>query len=243
MKLHDRRELVLIAKAAESLGCEPIPDPKGFLTTIMPTVGPGATDGTEGQFSVEPQADGSWKIWWTPGNTIEVAGDLSPNALAALVAEALRDARRECCEEFEYPAPLPCPPPMVRTMPKHDLAEQTVASALAGERVTGGDKGYAVLVDGQTRVQVTSWVRSAQHGPIPTTRLGSDSACEDHDVLVYIEFSPDNYPLKAWQVDSNAYRNEFPNDREPRAVKSFLDKAGKDITALIQQSFDRLFMP
>src|SRR5699024_3485548 len=96
-------------------------EPNGVLATIMP-------GRWEGHFRVDPQRDGSWRMWSTlEDQDIYVHGHISANGLASLAGETLLEVRRSYCAMAGYPVPSPLPPPAIRARRKEQLAEETTA--------------------------------------------------------------------------------------------------------------------
>ena len=212
-------------------------DGRGVLATIMPGV-------SEGHFRVDREADGSWRLWGTyeGEDEIRVSGPVSGNALAALAGEFLLETRRRYCTEFGHPIPSPLPPPAIRARQKEYLAEETMQQLAGGTLPAAGNHGFDVLAPGGRRVQVKASVRNPKSGLISTLQFKTTPGYADHDELVYVEFSPDNYPLRAWSIESNLFRSIVPDDKKTHHVEPILKEHGTDITGPFVAAFESLFM-
>ena len=219
-------------------------DGNGVLATLLPPLG----DQTEGHFRVDHRDDGTWRIGGRSDDdhAIEVTDRMSVNALAALSSELLLEARIRYCAEQSLIVPpslgLPLPPPHVRRMPKDKLAEALVAEMTGGELATPGNKGFDVLVNGDHRVQVKSTVRNPSSGLISTLNLKTGPSYSDHDELIYIVFTPANYPEQAWSIESDVLRSEIPPADKSVQVKQLLTSRGEEITSKIQAVFENQYM-
>ena len=219
-------------------------DGNGVLATLLPPQG----DQTEGHFRVDHRDDGTWRIGGRSDDehAIEVTDRISANALAALSSELLLEARIHYCAEQDLIVPpslgLPLPPPYVRRMPKDKLAEATVAEMTGGELATPGNKGFDVLANGHHRVQVKSTVRNPSSGLISTLNLRTGPSYSDHDELIYIVFSPANYPEQAWSIDSEVLRDEIPPTDKTVQVEQLLQNKGNEITNEVRTAFENRLM-
>ncbi len=236
--------LALICLELRYFGSASQIDGNGVLATLLPPLG----DQTEGHFRVDHRDDGTWRIGGRSDDdhAIQVTDRMSANALAALSSELLLEARIRYCTEQSLIVPpslgLPLPPPYVRRMPKDKLAEALVADMTGGELATPGNKGFDVLVNGGHRVQVKSTVRNQSSGLISTLNLKTGPSYTDHDELIYIVFTPANYPEQAWSIESDVLRSEIrPADKSVQ-VKQLLTSRGEEITRKIQAAFENQYI-
>lgn len=219
-------------------------DGNGVLATLLPPQG----NQTEGHFRVDHRDDGTWRIGGRTDDehAIEVTDRISANALAALSSELLLEARVRYCAEQDLIVPpslgFPLPPPHVRRMPKDKLAEAIVAEMTGGELATPGNKGFDVLVNGDHRVQVKSTVRNLSSGLISTLNLKTGPSYTDHDELIYVVFTPANYPEQAWSIESNVLRYELPPADKTVQVEQLLKNKGNEITDEVRTAFENRFV-
>jgi hypothetical protein len=219
-------------------------DGNGVLATLLPPLG----KQTEGHFRVDHRGDGTWRIGGQSDDehAIEVTDRMSANALAALSSELLLEARIRYCADQRLIVPpslgLPLPPPYVRRMPKDKLAEALVAEMTGGELATPGNKGFDVLVNGTHRVQVKSTVRNPKTGLISTLNLKAGPSYTHHDELIYIVFTPANYPEQAWSIESDVLRRKIQPADKSVQVKQLLTSRGEEITSKIQAAFEYQYM-
>lgn len=219
-------------------------DGDGVLATLLPPHG----DQIKGHFRVDHRSDGTWRIGGRSDDeyAVEITDRVSANALAQLSGELLLEARVRYCEEYGLTAPpslgLPLPPPYVRMMRKDKVAEATVAELTGGELATAGNKGFDVLVNGTHRVQVKSTVRNPSSHLISTLNLKSGPSYDEHDELIYVVFTPANYPETAWSIESDVLRSEIPPVDKTFHVEKLLTSKGNPMTTEIQAAFERRFM-
>lgn len=175
------------------------------------------------------------------GLRVELTGDVTANVLAAAAAEAFTEARRRYLAAFHPDlTDQPTPPPWVRRQRIGAWAERLVATALDGNLATAGNHGYD-LVDGNgRRVQVKASVRNQRSGLISTLQFKSGPGYSHHDLLVHVEMSACNYPVRAWLIESDVLRNLVPNDGKTHQVEPILVRSGTDITDLVHRAYDQL---
>ena len=236
--------LALICLELRHFGSATKIDGNGVLATLLPPQG----NQTEGHFRVDHRDDGTWRIGRRTDDehAIEVTDRMSANALAALSSELLLEARIRYCAEQRLIVPpslgLPLPPPYVRRMPKDKLAEATVAEMTGGELATPGNKGFDVLVNGSHRVQVKSTVRNPKTGLISTLNLNTGPSYTDHNELIYIVFTPANYPEQAWSIESEVLRAEISPANKTVHVEQILENKGNPVTNEVRTAFENRFM-
>jgi hypothetical protein len=127
-------------------------------------------------------------------------------------------------------------------MPKEKIAEVTVTKMTRGELASSGNKGFDVLVNGIHRVQVKSTVRNPNSGLISTLNLKSGPSYTDHDELIYIVFTPANYPQEAWSIDSTVLRAAIPPADKTVQVEQLLKTSGVEKTKEVREAFERIYM-